>query len=220
MLKNGELTTLKVANGNDAVNLDIEATLTGVKDHDLQPSAMVRKPLALPTSWSTLLLCLRTVAADSRAGGAGYVTSILDTKDMATGTTAQQALLAENSAGRTDGVWIKPDATPALESAATVRKHSNRIFYAVSSVSEGLGLNRVPIVDDVQGTDIAVLVQLEHHAVGGQGAVLSRALIHAVGVTDGLVQARWPPTWKPLSTMTKSTEFWLMTVLSPVTRPV
>ena len=111
VLKNGELTTLKVANGNDAVNLDIEATLTGVKDHENQLIVVTGR------------------------NSKGYVTSILDTKDMATGTTAQQALLTENSAGRTDGVWIKPDATPALESAATVRKHSNSVLQLVGNAN-------------------------------------------------------------------------------------
>ena len=111
VLKNGELTTLKVANGNDAVNLDIEATLTGVKDHENQLIVVTGR------------------------NSKGYVTSILDTKDMAAGTTAQQALLAENSAGRTDGVWIKPDATPALESAATVRKHSNSVLQLVGNAN-------------------------------------------------------------------------------------
>ncbi len=111
VLKNGELTTLKVANGNDAVNLDIEATLTGVKDHENQLIVVTGR------------------------NSKGYVTSILDTKGMAGGTAAQQALLAENSAGRTDGVWIKPDATPALESAATVRKHSNSVLQLVGNAN-------------------------------------------------------------------------------------
>ncbi len=111
VLKNGELTTLKVANGNDAVNHDIEATLTGVKDHENQLIVVTGR------------------------NSKGYVTSILDTKGMAGGTAAQQALLAENSAGRTDGVWIKPDAAPALESAATVRKHSNSVLQLVGNAN-------------------------------------------------------------------------------------
>ena len=111
VLKNGELTTLKVANGNDAVNLDIEATLTGVKDHENQLIVVTGR------------------------NSKGYVTSILDTKGMAGGTAAQQALLAENSAGRTDGVWIKPDAAAALESAATVRKHSNSVLQLVGNAN-------------------------------------------------------------------------------------
>ena len=111
VLKNGELTTLKVANGNDAVNLDIEATLTGVKDHENQLIVVTGR------------------------NSKGYVTSILDTKGMAAGTAAQQALLAENTAGLADGVWIKPDATPALESAATVRKHSNSVLQLVGNAN-------------------------------------------------------------------------------------
>jgi hypothetical protein len=100
-----------VANGNDAVNHDIEATLTGVKDHENQLIVVTGR------------------------NSKGYVTSILDTKGMAGGTAAQQALLAENSAGRTDGVWIKPDAAPALESAATVRKHSNSVLQLVGNAN-------------------------------------------------------------------------------------
>ena len=104
-LKNGEPFELKVANGNDAVNAAIEATLTGTTDHENQ-----------------LLIVTGRNAK-------GYVTSVLDTHGMKTGTAAQQALLSENSAGLTTGVQIKPDAAPgAAENATTVRKYGESVL--------------------------------------------------------------------------------------------
>ena len=108
VLKNGELTTLKVANGNDAVNADIEATLTGNKNG----AVISENQLIVVTG----------------RNAKGYVTSVMDIASMAAnGTTAQKAMVTENTAGLNVSV-IKPDAAAALESAATVRKHSNSVL--------------------------------------------------------------------------------------------
>ena len=73
VLKNGELTTLKVANGNDAVNADIEATLTGVAN----------------TGNQLIIVTGRNAK--------GYVTSVIDAYTIGqSGTNAQKNLLMEN----------------------------------------------------------------------------------------------------------------------------
>ncbi len=122
VLKNGELTTLKVANGNDAVNAAIEQTLTG--------------SIATPLSGTKANHENQLIVVTGR-NSKGYVTSIMDTWDMAqaSATAAQQALVAENSHGLTGGVRIAPDATAALESANTVRKYGDSVLQLIGNAN-------------------------------------------------------------------------------------
>ncbi len=105
VLKNGELTTLKVANGNDAVNAAIEATLTGTVTHENQLFVVTGR------------------------NSKGYVTSIMDTSDMASSTPTLEALLNANSAGR-DDVQIAPDDTGSelSETANGIRVYGNSVL--------------------------------------------------------------------------------------------
>ena len=105
VLKNGELTTLKVANGNDAVNAAIEATLTGTVTHENQLFVVTGR------------------------NSKGYVTSIMDTSDMASSTPTLEALLNANSAGR-DDVQIAPDGTGSelSETANGIRVYGNSVL--------------------------------------------------------------------------------------------
>jgi len=84
VLKDGELTTLKVSNGNTKLNEDIEKTLTGIQNNENQ---------------------LIVVTGTNRKG---YVTSIKDTYEITqSGSPAERAMLAENSLA--NSVQIAPD---------------------------------------------------------------------------------------------------------------
>ena len=110
VLKNGELTTLKVANGNDAVNAAIEATLTGTVTHENQLFVVTGR------------------------NSKGYVTSIMDTSDMASSTPTLEALLNANSAGL-DDVQIAPDSTATAGNATTVRKYGESVLQIVGNAN-------------------------------------------------------------------------------------
>ena len=121
VLKNGELTTLKVANGNDAVNADIEATLTGVAN----------------TGNQLIIVTGRNAK--------GYVTSVIDAYTIGqSGTNAQKNLLMENGMLKNGGdvdtasdylVQIAPDSPAAAGNAATVRKYGESVLQIVGNAN-------------------------------------------------------------------------------------
>ncbi len=121
VLKNGELTTLKVANGNDAVNADIEATLTGVAN----------------TGNQLIIVTGRNAK--------GYVTSVIDAYTIGqSGTNAQKNLLMENGMLKNGGdvdtasdylVQIAPDSPAAAGDAATVRKYGESVLQIVGNAN-------------------------------------------------------------------------------------
>ena len=121
VLKNGELTTLKVANGNDAVNADIEATLTGVAN----------------TGNQLIIVTGRNAK--------GYVTSVIDAYTIGqSGTNAQKNLLMENGMLKDGGdvdtasdylVQIAPDSPAAAGNAATVRKYGESVLQIVGNAN-------------------------------------------------------------------------------------
>ena len=121
VLKNGELTTLKVANGNDAVNADIEATLTGVAN----------------TGNQLIIVTGRNAK--------GYVTSVIDAYTIGqSGTNAQKNLLMENGMLKNGGdvddasdylVQIAPDSPAAAGNDATVRKYGESVLQIVGNAN-------------------------------------------------------------------------------------
>ena len=121
VLKNGELTTLKVANGNDAVNADIEATLTGVAN----------------TGNQLIIVTGRNAK--------GYVTSVIDAYTIGqSGTNAQKNLLMENGMLKNGGdvdtasdylVQIAPDSPAAAGNANTVRKYGESVLQIVGNAN-------------------------------------------------------------------------------------
>ena len=121
VLKNGELTTLKVANGNDAVNADIEATLTDVAN----------------TGNQLIIVTGRNAK--------GYVTSVIDAYTIGqSGTNAQKNLLMENGMLKNGGgvdtasdylVQIAPDSPAAAGNAATVRKYGESVLQIVGNAN-------------------------------------------------------------------------------------
>ena len=162
VLKNGELTTLKVASGNDAVNADIEATLTGV--------AKTGNQLIIVTG----------------RNAKGYVTSVIDAYTIGqSGTNAQKNLLMENGMLKNGGdvdtasdylVQIAPDSPAAAGNAATVRKYGESVLQIVGNANGFLTIAegcKVVLVNRDLGTtyDISLNEAIRYsNGVDGAGA--------------------------------------------------